>query len=100
MPPVGASITQYPLRGGILKPPALRVVVDLGHQRLPRELVAAEQTRQALGLIMGWRKDAGAHRAVLGFADKQTAQQVGKTVKDFCPHQGAEHRDEIKQGRW
>jgi hypothetical protein len=49
---------------------------------------------------MGWRKDAGADRAVLGFADKQTAQQVGKTVKDFCPQQGAEHRDEIKQGRW
>jgi hypothetical protein len=49
---------------------------------------------------MGWRKDAGAHRAVLGFADKQTAQQVGKAVKDFCPQQGAEHRDEIKQGRW
>ena len=43
---------------------------------------------------------AGANRAMLGFANKQAAEQVGKTVKDFCPQQGAEHRDEIKQGRW
>jgi hypothetical protein len=72
---------------------------QLGHQRLSREGVAVEQIRQALRLIVRGRKDAGAHRAVLGFADKQTAQQVGETVKDLRLHQ-REGRDEIKQGRW
>ena len=50
--------------------------------------------------IIGGRKDAGTHRAVLGFADKHTAQQIGKTVEDLSPHEWAEHRDEIKQDGW
>jgi hypothetical protein len=54
----------------------------------------------ALGLILGGRKDAGAHRALFGFTNKQAAEQVGETLKDLSPHERAEHRDEIKWDGW
>jgi hypothetical protein len=62
--------------------------------------MAAEQIRQALRLIGGRSKDAGANRTLFGFANKEAAQQIGETLKDLRSQQWTENRNEIKQSRW
>jgi len=73
---------------------------QLRHQRLPRKLVSAEQVAQALRLIGGRGEDCGAHRALLGFADEETAEQIAESVKDLGPHQRAKLRDERNEFEW
>ena len=61
--------------------------------------MAAEQIRQAVRLIGGRGKDAGANRTLFGFANKEDAEQIGETVKDIRSRQWTENRNEIKQSR-
>ena len=59
-----------------------------------RELVADKQVREPLRLIVGWGKDRGADRAVLGFAQEQAQEEIDEAVKDLGPKQRAKFEDE------
>ena len=73
---------------------------QLGHQGLRRDPMRGEEVRDARRLIVGRSEDACAHRPELGFADKQTDEQVVKGVKDLSPQQRAETMDAGFECRW
>ena len=55
---------------------------------IQHRLIALEDLVMIPHELVSRCKDTGTHRAVLGFADKQMAEQVGKTVKDLSSHEG------------
>ncbi len=69
------------------------------HESLMRELMAKEEVRESLQLIVSLGKDPSANRSVLGVADENSQKEVEETCKDFGPKQTGEFGD-VKNDFW
>lgn len=63
-----------------------------------RELVATEEVRESLGLIVRGRKDRSADRAVFGFADEHAEEEINEAVKDLDSKERGKFEDELCDG--
>jgi len=70
------------------------------HQGLARQFMSAEQVREALGPVVGGRKDTGAHRARFGLADQHAGKEIAKTGKHFATHQRLKGLQDCGEGKW
>jgi hypothetical protein len=70
----GASFLSTPLQGGILKPPALRVVADYGEQYRCNMRMPSDEEKKCDG------QSASMNNLIDGYTD-DTEQWIGKRVK-------------------
>src|SRR5262249_60247525 len=69
------------------------------HESLMRELIAREEVRETLRLIVSRGKDRSANGSVLGFANENSQKKVEETFKDLGPKQTGEFGD-VKDDFW